>query len=449
LTSVKNKKAKRWLIPAMVVLVLLISTLALWQQIQRGIAAYVIYRKHVFFAPAKNNELPAIQQCSENIVFYWDIAKFRLDQKKRVKMFNPILKPLIKEINRHQKAGESMTYSMNIYREIRWRMNFTSDTAATRLRIIDLKNSLSDSAVQRSARIQQPSDGSWGAGINVWYLRMYYSIENHFLDSCLQPQYPLSFLDPINSPDQLKKHLTDLLNNDFTKTGIFNREELDETFSGIARLLKNKKNLAFAFHPELDSALIDFVKQWQNPKTGCWGQWVTDRYGRTWKMDDMGMTFHVISDLHGQVAHKDLIAKRLLEVDNLDFPTGIKFDGNFSNHLNWDAVKIFRYAWPSLDSMTRESVRKEINKMLNWCLTESYQSDGSFKTDDLDDTTPDAFFYSVSFLKETGYFKKKKRFWTNQEFPKAAAIKDHIKTKLLSIGLSDPTLKETFEDLND
>lgn len=37
-----------------------------------------------------------------------------------------------------------------------------------------------------------------------------------------------------------------------------------------------------------------------------------DRQGRIWKMDDMAMTFHVISDLHGQVEHLDLIAKRVL-----------------------------------------------------------------------------------------------------------------------------------------
>jgi hypothetical protein len=47
---------------------------------------------------------------------------------------------------------------------------------------------------------------------------------------------------------------------------------------------------------------------WQNPATGCWGQWIVDRQGRIWKMDDMAMTFHVVSDLHGQVRHLDLIA---------------------------------------------------------------------------------------------------------------------------------------------
>jgi hypothetical protein len=42
-------------------------------------------------------------------------------------------------------------------------------------------------------------------------------------------------------------------------------------------------------------------------------------------MDDMAMTFHVISDLNGQVQHQDMIARRLLQLDNVNFPAGIRF----------------------------------------------------------------------------------------------------------------------------
>jgi hypothetical protein len=46
-------------------------------------------------------------------------------------------------------------------------------------------------------------------------------------------------------------------------------------------------------------------------------------------MDDMGMTFHVISDLKGEVQHKDRIARRLLQLDRVNFPAGILFDGHY------------------------------------------------------------------------------------------------------------------------
>ena len=207
------------------------------------------------------------------------------------------------------------------------------------------------------------------------------------------------------------------------------------------------KPAATRFDPHLRDALNEFVAHWQNPATGCWGQWMVDRQGRIWKMDDMGMTFHVISDLNGEVQHKDMIARRLLQLDHVNFPAGIRFDGHYENHLHWDAVKIFRSAWPMLDSATRQQVRAEIFRMLDWCLKNSYQPDGSFKMSDLDDTEGDAYRYGVNFLTEAGYFRRDDRFWTDQQFPESKAVHDRIDAKLKSTGLNDPGLKEAYETL--
>ena len=278
--------------------------------------------------------------------FIGTLRNLRWRENERLKQLNPELKPLVKEIKRHQDAGEGMQYSMHIYREIRWLLNFTPDIETTRARIADLRKSLTQRAEQKLAGEQQASDGSWGLGLTVWYLKLYYSVEDG-LDSTTDPQYPLSFLDRINSPEKLTAQLDSVLHDDFTKTGVFNREELDETFSALARLLFGNKRTGYSFHPQLKEALREFVERWQNPATGCWGQWMVDRQGRIWKMDDMAMTFHVVSDFHGQVGHLDLIAKRVLQLDSVDFPAGIRFNGHYENHLNMDVVKIFRYAWPS------------------------------------------------------------------------------------------------------
>ena len=40
-------------------------------------------------------------------------------REKRLKLLDPILQPIVKEINRHQAAGDDMRYSMHIYREVR------------------------------------------------------------------------------------------------------------------------------------------------------------------------------------------------------------------------------------------------------------------------------------------------------------------------------------------
>ncbi len=441
-------RRKRWLIVIVCILAVALGAYASRARIKQAVAAVLIYRVHAFIPPPLSPGESRVHRFLTDAEFYWDIAEIRMAREKRLKEFEPLMQPLVKEINRRQAAGDDMHYSMHIYREIRWRLNFTPDDETTRARIADLRQSLDQPENQKLAAAQQPSDGSWGMGIDVWYLRLYYSVDR--AKECHPPpRYPLSFLDRINSPDKLDAELDADLMNDFTKTGVFNREELDETFSAIARLLfETPQTGCYAFHPQLKDSLYAFVERWQNPETGCWGQWLVDRQGRVWKMDDMAMTFHVISDLKGQVKHKDMIARRLLQLDHANFPVGIRFEGHYENHLNWDAVKIFRYAWPDLDDETRRQVRSEISRMLDWCLTNSLQTDGSFKVSDLDDTQGDAYRYGIWFLQEAGYFQRKDRFWTDQDFPDSRAVQERIEAKLKSIGLSDPALKEAYDTLH-
>lgn len=264
-----NKRPKRSWIVLLAILILIIWGFIFQEQLRRVAIAFIIYREHIYTPSSKITGESWWPRFLDKSKFYWDLSALRIAREKRLKQFNPSLKPLIKEINRRQSAGEAMSYSIHIYREIRWLLNFTPDTAITRLRIEDLKKSISQPEEQKLASTQQPSDGSWGAGINVWYLRLYYSVDH--LEDTLHPQYPLTFLDRINSPEKLKVQLDSALYDDFTKTGIFNREELDETFSAIARLLHKSKLKVYIFHPQLDSALRDYVQSWQNPSTGCWG----------------------------------------------------------------------------------------------------------------------------------------------------------------------------------
>ena len=364
---------------------------------------------------------------------------------KRLKQTDASLKPLVREISRREAAGENMQTPLHTYREIRWRLNFTPDLAATQARIASLRQSLADNAGRTAGGgDSQDFDGSWGQGIDVWYLKLYYSVDE--VESCRErPNRPLAFLDRINSPDALTATLATDLHDDFTKTGVFNREETDETFSALARMLFATPAITcYRFNTDLGPALRKFVDAWQNPVTGYWGQWLVDHDGRVWKMDDMAMTFHVVSDLHGQVSHLDTIARRTLQLGRVNFPAGTRFDGHYENHLNWDVVRILRLAWPTLDEETRDRARAELSRMLTWCLRQSLQPDGSFQVSDLDDTSGDAYEYGVDFLVETGYFNSKERFWTNETFPDAENVRKRIGTKLKQTGLNDPKLSGVY-----
>jgi len=438
--KIRNKSL---VVAAAGVLSILVGAFASHTEIERGIVAYRISRAGVFTAPAPTAEAWLTRRW-RNARFYWDFSGLRVARERRLKELNPELLPLIKELDGRQATGENMQYSMHIYREIRWRLNFTPNVAATRARIDDLRASLNDAEKQKEANEQLADDGSWGMGIDTWYLRLYYTVEDG-LDNQKEPKYPLRIFDRINSPQGLKTQLDSALYDDFTRTGEFNREELDETSSAIMRLLFKHTKTGYAFDPRLPDAMRSYINEWQNPETGCWGQWVVDRYGRVWKMDDTGITFHVVSDTQGRVEHLDRIARRLIELDRLDYPAGPRMNGHPENHLNWDVVKVFRYAWPTLDEATRARVREEISGMLEWCLKDSLQADGSFKTSDIDDTLADAQMYGALFLSDAGYFDAGKRFWTDKNFPEAEAVRGRIEARLKAMGLNDPNMKSAYD----
>jgi hypothetical protein len=440
-------RKRRWLILLTSVLIVALCVVTNRAQLMRAVIAYKISRARIFTPPPMSSE-SAWHRLTESAQFYWDFADFVMARNQRLKQSKPALDPLVKEIARRQSSGEEMEYSSHIYREIRWLLNFTANGKETQDKIVELRDSLTlPSSEQHLATEQQSSDGSWGLGLTSWYLRLYYSVDK--VKNCrVNPKYPFSFLDRINSPEKLTVVLDSDLMDHFTTTREFSEEKLNETSSALALILfAAQPTGCYAFYPGLNIAFRDFVARWQNPDDGWWGQWLVDRQGKVWKMDDVSMTFHMISDAHGQVPHLDLIVKRLLQLDDVNFPAGVRFEGQYTNHLNWDAVKIFRYAWPYLDTATQQQARVEISRMLQWCLTESYRPDGSFRENALDDTPEDAYRYGVWFLQEAGYFQAKDRFWTDQAFPDAPAVHARIEAKLKATGLTNPGLREAYESL--
>lgn len=398
-----------------------------------------IHRRHLFIpvnsAPGMRSEIRLVH----------DLGNFRRQIKGHAEQFKDDFKPLVKEIGKRQAKGKNVSYSTQIYRELRWWVNFTSDDNTTRKRIAELKASLADDADQSFAEAQSP-DGSWGAGYTVWFMKLYGTV-NEALSIHKKLEHPLTFLDRINSPEKLTNYLYAAITDDFLKTGVLNRMEADESTSILGRLILGDVECDYQFHPQLKEAFLKFVDDWQNPETGCWGTWFIAREGTVWRMDDVGMTFHMVSRTEESTKHLDKIARRVLQLSAFDFPIGIRMDGRYENHLNWDAVVIFRYAWPHLDEETRAAARAEISKMLKWSLAQSYQPDGSFKTSAIDDTFGDAMEFGVRFLCETGFFNPKDRFWTDQDFPEAKAIHTQLKARIESVGHDTPELKRAYRKL--
>lgn len=167
------------------------------------------------------------------------------------------------------------------------------------------------------------------------------------------------------------------------------------------------------------------------------------------KTDDLSITFHIVSYRKGKVKHLDKIARTTLMNKTRPYPFGLLEDGEYTNHHNMDAVKLWSLAWPHLDSQTKIAVRREIGTMLKWCLERSLQQDGSFKLSPADDSKSDAMYFGVAFLRNVGFFNSSRRFWTDEEFPQAVEIKTRIASHLGSIKERDGMVRSALEFISE
>lgn len=74
--------------------------------------------------------------------------------------------------------------------------------------------------------------------------------------------------------------------------------------------------------------------------------------------------------------------------------------------------------------------------MLDFCLKQSLQPDGSFHSPE-EDTLGSAFYFGVGFLHEIGYFTADNRFWTSQPFPEAQQVRHRILDRMQAMKLDD------------
>ena len=146
-------RVRQWIL-VIAVLVFIASSLAYIarRDLKRAFVAVAIAHSHVFTVPPPEPGESRWQRDREAAEFYWDFSEIPIARQKRLDLLNPLLRPLVAEMNRRQSVGQDMHYSMHIYREVRWRLNFTPDVARTGAEIDLLRRSL-DFCVERSAAL--------------------------------------------------------------------------------------------------------------------------------------------------------------------------------------------------------------------------------------------------------------------------------------------------------
>jgi hypothetical protein len=326
-----------------------------------------------------------------------------------------------------EKAGRNTRCARQILNEIEWLVDSTHNLDHIASRIQDLRAILKDPSSENAPDEQSETDGSWGQCYTEWFFKLDASFDEiSALDDKHQvPKYPCHFLDRINSPEKLTNHLNSLLISNLDADGVDRGRELNETIADLLRLIIHKEPENYPFHPQLKQAFLDFLMNHaRNPETGYWGAWYKTG-DRITKTDGLSITFHIISYLKGEITDWPKVIDTTLAIKDKRYPNGWLTHRGYANHHNMDVVVLFRYGWTHATLAQQEAIRTELHKMLDWCLKESLQPDGSFRVRD-EESLEESSYFGTAFLARLGYFDRARRFWTDEEFPGAPEAKDHI-----------------------
>jgi hypothetical protein len=304
----------------------------------------------------------------------------------------------------------------------------TADFKLLDKRLDDLDSCLVHPERIKKTQEQDSVTGSWGICFDEWYCKLSAFCEeigreenkNH------STKYQPHFLDQINAPEKLTKYLMSVSVSDVAKTGTDNLLEFNLSLSDLLRLILRDRPKGYLWDPRLKDTLKDLIfNHFRNKETGWWGaSYIRD--GKVQFVDDLSTTFHIVTFLDGKVPDLHRIVETTLAVKDLNYPVGWLMKGEYWNHNNMDVVALFKAGWSDADDVQRKAIKVEIQKMLDWCLKVSFQEDGSFKSNIGDGSFEEGIYYGTSFLGRIGFFNKKDRFWTDQEFSQSEAVQKKI-----------------------
>jgi hypothetical protein len=337
------------------------------------------------------------------------------------------LRQLNKQVLALEKAGQNTRCARQILTESDWLLDSTRDFGRIAGRLEALRATLRNPSNLNAPDEQSETDGSWGRGYTEWFFKLDASFDeiSALRGKGQAPRYACRFLDRINSPEKLTARLNSLLISDLDADGVDHGREFNETVADLIRLVIHSEPENYAFHPQLKETLLDFLmNKARNPETGYWGEWYKTG-NRITKTDRLSITFHIISYLKGEITDWPKVIDTTLAIKNKRYPNGWLTHRGYANHHNMDVVVLFRYGWKHATQRQQEAIRTELHKMLDWCLKESLQPDGSFRLRE-EESLEESVYFGTAFLARIGYFDPARRFWTDEEFPGASEAKQHI-----------------------
>ncbi len=286
---------------------------------------------------------------------------------------DPELRRLEVLLDGAEAIGRDTSFLRQALGEVSWRLQYTGDVAAADAALARLRAAAA--LPDPPSGLLPDEDGSYGAGTHVWFLKLDASVDP-MLAADFAGGPPPRFLDRVNHPDRLGHYLDSLVVSRLAEDGIDRRKELNFATADLIRLILRRRPPGYRWDPRLETVIRHFLARWQDPATGFFGA-DYEIAGERWRTTDLSMTFHMARYLEGRIGHWPQLIDTLIEIREDRYPNGWLDDNGLTNHNNYDVVVLFQLGWPQMRPAQRERARREIARLLSWCLETAIAEDGA------------------------------------------------------------------------
>jgi hypothetical protein len=348
-----------------------------------------------------------------------------------------------------ERRGRGVTCARQTLNELRWRINSTTDVAAARATLERLKGALLDAVSPHGGDanvLPQDAEGSYGPCDGEWFLKLGDSGDQLLDPGGWRGKLPPRFLGRVATPASLVAYLDRIVLSDPEQEGVDRRKELNAATGVLSRLVLRGGVAGYFAKPEFRTALSAFLELWQDPETGFFGEWYRD-HGRLIKTSDLSVTFHMARYTKGRIGHWPELIDTLLAIKDRPYPQGWLDSDGMTNHNDYDVAELFSLGWPHMREDQRQAARAEIRRMLDWSLAHSIGADGEIAPTAAAEPLGDMYYFAAAFLDTIGYFDKRKRFWTDEDFPGAEPLRTALEAKVRLIASDAPFAEATLARL--
>jgi hypothetical protein len=338
-------------------------------------------------------------------------------------------------LDRDEAGGRDVRCLRQILRELRWRLQYTSDATGINATLARLRSLAAQSSPPATA-LRGP-DSADGICTCVWFLKLDACVDHMLANNSDDGARPPRFLDRLNNPSRLKDYLDALLVSHPEEDGIDRRKELNLATANLVRLILWRRPPDYPWDARLEAVIRRFVAEWQDPTTGFFG---ADYMigGCRYRTADLSLTFHMARYLKGDIGYWPQLIDTLLSIREHRYPNGWLDEIGITSHNNYDVAVLLALGWPHMRADQRRRGAAELTRLLDWCLTGAIAPDGEIAARALGESLPESYYFTIAFLDTVGYFDRAKRFWTELDFPQAQALQVRLEDRLLMLPESDP-----------